>query len=699
MKRVFLFLLVIPFCSLSQTTIDIEEIGGVYQVPCKVNGLNLKFIFDTGAADVSIAKNEAIFMIKYGYLSQEDIVGLENYQMADGDIVEGVVVNIKKLEIGDIILEDVRASIIDSDNAPLLLGQSVIKELGDYKFDYDNNKLIISKGTIYDCLEGDCENGDGKIISSLGTLSLDLVKQITEGKFIEGKLNGNGKHSFTIHLGEKFFNETENVDEDIFKELYSKTLSENQNIVEEFMGDGSNPEEVIVIIEYNGEFKNDKLLNGNINSITLDEFGDSIITSIIPIKNGLINGDLKQYRSDDNKIRISGKVVNSKKEGKHLRYYGKGENYVLIEEENYLNGKLNGESRSYWNGNLTSKKNFLNDKKNGVFEYYKFNEDSKENLLSGYYEYKNDLLIKETEWINGYNYGDYEYFTSEGIPGVENKNKNGVIIKEIGDAIIGIHDWNGNVEYTWEKKYRVEDNGRNRKEFEEKIYYKKSGKLYAERIYLYGSTTSTSIKYYETGELMMIAYGLGYLQRSNYTEKVTDKFYYKNGNLMLETPPLILFDGFRDSYDWYRNYSQNFPDDFPEGSTYSGTAYHDDGSKLFDFKFISTKERDKMTDKSNKMWQPTYNDLFNDYENENGIRSTKNWLFYSRAGLNHLNGLKINNIFYKNGEIQSVLNFDEKTGLQYISCYTESGNKKTCDKKELNTISKLIYHLLHGGSL
>ena len=28
----------------SQTTIDIEDVGGVYQIPCNVNGLNLKFI-------------------------------------------------------------------------------------------------------------------------------------------------------------------------------------------------------------------------------------------------------------------------------------------------------------------------------------------------------------------------------------------------------------------------------------------------------------------------------------------------------------------------------------------------------------------------------------------------------------------------------------------------------------------------------
>jgi aspartyl protease family protein len=38
-----------------------QKDGGVYKVPCTVNGLKLEFIFDTGASVVSISLTEAIF--------------------------------------------------------------------------------------------------------------------------------------------------------------------------------------------------------------------------------------------------------------------------------------------------------------------------------------------------------------------------------------------------------------------------------------------------------------------------------------------------------------------------------------------------------------------------------------------------------------------------------------------------------------
>ncbi len=60
---------------LKSQTIIMEKKGGVYYVPCKVNGLGLKFIFDTGAGDVSISYAEAIFMLKNGYLSESDLGG------------------------------------------------------------------------------------------------------------------------------------------------------------------------------------------------------------------------------------------------------------------------------------------------------------------------------------------------------------------------------------------------------------------------------------------------------------------------------------------------------------------------------------------------------------------------------------------------------------------------------------------------
>lgn len=115
--------------------------GGVTQVKCSVNGLPLNFIFDTGAADVSISRLEATFMFKNDYLTSSDVIGKARYMDANGDISIGTVLNIKKITFGGLELENVRASVVESNNAPLLLGQSVLNRLG--KVEIDNEKSVL----------------------------------------------------------------------------------------------------------------------------------------------------------------------------------------------------------------------------------------------------------------------------------------------------------------------------------------------------------------------------------------------------------------------------------------------------------------------------------------------------------------------------------------------------------------------------
>jgi len=124
-----------------QTIIKMKNQGGVNYIPCKVNGLNMEFIFDTGASNVSISLAEALFMLKNDYLDESDIIGSSYAQIANGDIVENSEILIKRLEIGGITLFNVKASIIHNLDAPLLLGNSAIQKLG--KIQIDGNNLII----------------------------------------------------------------------------------------------------------------------------------------------------------------------------------------------------------------------------------------------------------------------------------------------------------------------------------------------------------------------------------------------------------------------------------------------------------------------------------------------------------------------------------------------------------------------------
>jgi aspartyl protease family protein len=137
-------LIVIFFCtnwSFGQTTIYLEKEGGVFSIPCAVNGVNLKFIFDTGASNVSLSATEANFLFKNGFLTKDDVIGKSNFIDAIGNISIGTIINIKKLEFSNFIIYNVQASIVNSQNAPLLLGQSAMAKIGRFAFDPNSGAL------------------------------------------------------------------------------------------------------------------------------------------------------------------------------------------------------------------------------------------------------------------------------------------------------------------------------------------------------------------------------------------------------------------------------------------------------------------------------------------------------------------------------------------------------------------------------
>lgn len=117
--------------------------GGTFEIPCDINGLALQMVFDTGASDVTISSVEADFMFKNGYLSEKDIKGKTYYQIANGQINEGTTITLREVKIGDAVLHNVDASVVKSQRAPLLLGQSAMERFGAITIDNQNNKLII----------------------------------------------------------------------------------------------------------------------------------------------------------------------------------------------------------------------------------------------------------------------------------------------------------------------------------------------------------------------------------------------------------------------------------------------------------------------------------------------------------------------------------------------------------------------------
>jgi aspartyl protease family protein len=121
------------------TKVRMEKAGGVFLVPIKVNGLDLKFIFDTGASSICLSSAEALVMLRQGQITQDDFVGQQQFQDATGGISVGTIIRLHTVEIGGIVLRDVEANIVDNIQAPLLLGQTALSKFGKVTIDYDNN--------------------------------------------------------------------------------------------------------------------------------------------------------------------------------------------------------------------------------------------------------------------------------------------------------------------------------------------------------------------------------------------------------------------------------------------------------------------------------------------------------------------------------------------------------------------------------
>ena len=61
----------------------------------------------------------------------------------DGKVSECNAIIIHEVRIGDIVINDVEGSITNSSNAPLLIGQSVLKQLGNITVDYERGVIVI----------------------------------------------------------------------------------------------------------------------------------------------------------------------------------------------------------------------------------------------------------------------------------------------------------------------------------------------------------------------------------------------------------------------------------------------------------------------------------------------------------------------------------------------------------------------------
>jgi aspartyl protease family protein len=109
---------------------------GHFVLEASVDGANLRFLVDTGASDVVLSPRDAV---RLG-LDIKSLSFNKVYRTANG-IVRGAPVRLKRVAIGPIVVENVRASVNGAEMSSSLLGMSFLNRLSGY--DVRDGRLIL----------------------------------------------------------------------------------------------------------------------------------------------------------------------------------------------------------------------------------------------------------------------------------------------------------------------------------------------------------------------------------------------------------------------------------------------------------------------------------------------------------------------------------------------------------------------------
>lgn len=94
------------------------------------------------ASSTCITLAEAQYLYEKGKLTEDDIVDIQEFQTADGSISVGLRVIIREVSIGDkITLNNIEALVVQNQQEPLLLGQSIMKQFREISVDMENKEV------------------------------------------------------------------------------------------------------------------------------------------------------------------------------------------------------------------------------------------------------------------------------------------------------------------------------------------------------------------------------------------------------------------------------------------------------------------------------------------------------------------------------------------------------------------------------
>jgi hypothetical protein len=146
----FLFVWVALGLALSATQLSAEEIqlkkngSETYSLPVRINdAITLDFLLDTGASDVSLPADVVLTLLRTGTVATSDFIGKKTYVLADGSQLPSLQFMVRRLRIGQQVVNNVVASAAPVAGSPLL-GQSFLSRLPPWAIDYRRHILVVN---------------------------------------------------------------------------------------------------------------------------------------------------------------------------------------------------------------------------------------------------------------------------------------------------------------------------------------------------------------------------------------------------------------------------------------------------------------------------------------------------------------------------------------------------------------------------
>lgn len=128
-----------------KNVIAVHRVRGGYTVPVVINDdITLNFMIDSGANLVTIPADVVSELVQAGTLKDTDFIGQGTFQLADGSKHAEKILRIRSLKVGDEVVENVIAGVIQ-ERGYLLLGQSFLNHFKSWSIDNTSHSLLLNK--------------------------------------------------------------------------------------------------------------------------------------------------------------------------------------------------------------------------------------------------------------------------------------------------------------------------------------------------------------------------------------------------------------------------------------------------------------------------------------------------------------------------------------------------------------------------